>query len=79
MRHSRLLRIFILGLAWSTGETAALTVFLGLWLASGFGGRLGTEAYQARHYAVMRWFLDLVYRTAERACGLRLTVTARGR
>jgi 1-acyl-sn-glycerol-3-phosphate acyltransferase len=76
VRHSRLLRIFILGLAWATGETAALTVFLGLWIASGFGGRLGTEAYQARHYAVMRWFLDLIYRTAERACGLRVTVTA---
>lgn len=75
VRRSRLLRIAWLGLIWSAGETAVLTVFLGLWFASGFGGRLDTEPYQARHYAVIRWFLDLIYRAARRACGLRVTVT----
>jgi 1-acyl-sn-glycerol-3-phosphate acyltransferase len=75
-RHrSRLLRVAWLGLTWSAGETAVLTVFLCLWIASGFGGRLDTEPYQARHYAVMRWFLDLIYRVARRACGLRVRVT----
>ena len=74
-RRSRLLRVIILGLAWSTGEIAALTVFLGLWLVSGFGGRLDTEPYQARQYGIMRRFLNLVYRTAARTCGLRVTVT----
>ena len=69
-RRSRLLRVAWLGLAWSAGETAALTVFLCLWIVSGFGGRLDTEPYQARHYAVMKWFLDLIYRAARRACGL---------
>ncbi len=73
--RSRLLRVVWLGLVWSAGETAALTVFLGLWIVSGFGGRLDTEPYQARHYAVMRWFLDLIYRAARRACRLNLTVT----
>jgi len=66
--------VIFLGLAWSAGETAALTVFLCLWLLSGFGGRLDTEPYQARHYAIMKWFLDLIYRVARRACGLRVTV-----
>ena len=75
MRRSRLLRVAWLGLAWSAGETAALTVSLCLWIVSGFGGRLDTEPYQVRHYAVMRWFLDLIYRVARRACGLRVTVT----
>jgi 1-acyl-sn-glycerol-3-phosphate acyltransferase len=75
VRHSRLLRLIFFGLAWSAGETAALMVFLGLWIASGFGGRLDTEPYQARHYAVMKWFLDLIYRAAERMSGLRITVT----
>jgi 1-acyl-sn-glycerol-3-phosphate acyltransferase len=75
VRRSRLLRVIFLGLAWSAGETAVLTVFLGLWLASGFGGRLDTEPYQTRHYAVMKWFLDLIYRAAGRACGLTVTVT----
>ncbi|HVT70944.1 MAG TPA: 1-acyl-sn-glycerol-3-phosphate acyltransferase, partial [Trebonia sp.] len=74
-RRGRLVRVAWMGLAWSAGETAALTVFLCLWLVSGFGGRLDTEPYQARHYAVMKWFLDLVYRAARRACGLRVTVT----
>jgi 1-acyl-sn-glycerol-3-phosphate acyltransferase len=74
VRRARLLRVIWLGLVWSAGETAALTVSLCLWIVSGFGGRLDTEPYQARHYAVMTWFLDLVYRTASRACGLDVTV-----
>jgi 1-acyl-sn-glycerol-3-phosphate acyltransferase len=74
-RRSRVLRVACLALAWSVGETAALTVLLGLWIASGFGGRLDTEPYRTRHYGVMKWFLDLIYRVAERACGLRVTVT----
>ena len=73
-RRSRLLRVTWLGLAWSAGETAALTVSLCLWLVSGFGGRLDTEPYQARNYAVIRWFLDLIYRVAGRACGLTVRV-----
>ena len=75
VRRSRALRVLCLALAWSAGETAALTALLGLWIASGFGGRLDTEPYQARHYGVMRWFLDLVYRVAQRACGLHVEVT----
>lgn len=74
-RRSRAARVAFLALAWSAGETAALTVLLGLWIASGFGGRLDTEPYRARHYGVMRWFLDLVYGAAERACGLRVSAT----
>jgi Acyltransferase len=74
-RRSRLLRVAWLGLVWSAGETAALTVTFCLWLVSGFGGRLDTEPYRARHYAVMKWFLDLIYRAARRACGLSVTVT----
>jgi len=75
VRQARALRVACLALAWSAGETAALTVLLCLWIAAGFGGRLDTEPYQARHYAVMRWFLDLVYRAAQRACGLRVEVS----
>ena len=74
VRRSRALRVACLALAWSVGETAALTVLLCLWIVSGLGGRLGTESYQARHYGVMRWFLDLIYRVAQRACGLRVSV-----
>jgi 1-acyl-sn-glycerol-3-phosphate acyltransferase len=72
--RSRALRVTVMALAWSAAETAALTVLLCLWIASGFGGRLGTEPYQARQYALMRWFLDLIYGVAQRACGLRVQV-----
>ena len=73
--RSRALRVACLALAWSAGETAALTVLACLWIASGFGGRMRTESYQARHYEVMKWFLALIHRAAQRACGLRIRVT----
>jgi hypothetical protein len=75
-RHSRLLRLIVLGLAWSAAETTALTVSLGLWLVSGLGGRMATEPYQNRNYGVMTWFLNLVYRVAQRS--LHLTVAVAG-
>src|ERR1700722_13722538 len=74
--RSRLLRVVFLALTWSLGETAALTALLGLWIASGFGGRLDAEPYRPRHYAVMEWFLNLIYRQAVRVCGLRVEVAA---
>ncbi len=72
--RSRPLRVAWLALTWSVGEMAALTVLLCLWIVSGFGGRLDTEPYQTRHYAVMGRFLNQIYRAAERACGLRVEV-----
>jgi hypothetical protein len=76
VRRGRLLRVVFLALTWAVGETAALTALLGLWIASGFGGRLDTEPYRTRHYAVMAWFLNLIYRAVRRACGLRVEVAA---
>jgi 1-acyl-sn-glycerol-3-phosphate acyltransferase len=72
--RSRPLRVAWLALTWSVGEMAALTVLLCLWIVSGFGGRLDTEPYRTRHYAVMERFLSQIYRAAERACGLRVEV-----
>jgi 1-acyl-sn-glycerol-3-phosphate acyltransferase len=71
----RLLRLVCFGLVWFLGETAALAVFGCLWIVSGFGGRLDTEPYQSRHYGILRRFLGLMYRTAERTCGLKVDVT----
>jgi 1-acyl-sn-glycerol-3-phosphate acyltransferase len=72
----RTLRVVCFALAWFLGETAALTVSGCLWIVSGFGGRLDTEPYRSRNYAVMRWLLDLIYHAAERTCGLRVQVAA---
>jgi len=68
------LRLLYFALIWLAAETASLLACLGLWVASGFGGRLRTEPYQARHYAIMRWYLDLVYRTATGTFGMQVTV-----
>ena len=72
--HMRSLRLVGFVLVWFVAETVALVMLAGLWVVSGFGGRLRTEPYQSRHYAVMRWFLDLMYRGAERTYGLRVEV-----
>ncbi|MGH3186303.1 MAG: 1-acyl-sn-glycerol-3-phosphate acyltransferase [Streptosporangiaceae bacterium] len=68
------LRVLGFALIWLAAESAALVMCLGLWIASGFGGRMRTDSYQSRHYAVMRWFLDSLYRGAGRTFGLRVIV-----
>jgi 1-acyl-sn-glycerol-3-phosphate acyltransferase len=70
----RALRLLFFALIWLTAETAALFVCLGLWVASGFGGRLRTEPFQARHYGVMKWFLGRLYRSATKTFRVRVTV-----
>ena len=72
--HMRSLRLVGFALVWLVAETVALIALAGLWVVSGFGGRLRTEPYQSRHYGVMRWFLDAMYRGAERTYGLRVEV-----
>jgi len=68
------LRLLFFALAWLFGDTAAVFMCLALWIVSGFGGRLRTEPYQIRHYAIMRWFLGLVCRAATRSFGLRIEI-----
>jgi 1-acyl-sn-glycerol-3-phosphate acyltransferase len=70
----RNLRLLSFAVVWLTAEIVALVMLFGLWIISGFGGRLHTEPYQERHYAVVRWFLDSLYRGAERTYGLRVEV-----
>jgi 1-acyl-sn-glycerol-3-phosphate acyltransferase len=68
------LRLLCFALIWFAAETSALFMCLGLWIVSGFGGRLRTEPFQSRHYSVMRWFLDLVYRAGTSTFGVRVEV-----
>src|SRR6266496_3031079 len=72
--HMRSLRLVGFVLVWFVAEALALVVLAGLWVVSGFGGRLRTEPYQSRHYAVIRRFLDALYGGAERTYGLRVEV-----
>ena len=68
------LRVLCFAVVWLAAETLALSSCLGLWVASGFGGRLRTEPYTRRHYAVLRWFLGLMYRVGTAAFGVRVCV-----
>jgi 1-acyl-sn-glycerol-3-phosphate acyltransferase len=70
----RALRLLWFGLVWLALETVALFACLGLWVASGFGGRLRSAAYQDRHYAIMRWFLATLFAVATQAFRLRIEV-----
>ena len=70
----RALRLLFFALVWLTAETAALFVCLGLWVASGFGGRMRTEPYQARHYAVMERFLGRLYTSAMKTFRVQVIV-----
>jgi 1-acyl-sn-glycerol-3-phosphate acyltransferase len=72
--RKRVLRLVRFALVWLMAETLALFMLLALWIASGFGGRLHTAPYQDAHYAVMRWFLDRVYRAASRTFGVRVEI-----
>ncbi|HYJ72559.1 MAG TPA: 1-acyl-sn-glycerol-3-phosphate acyltransferase, partial [Actinomycetota bacterium] len=70
----RALRLLWFGLVWLAMESVALFACLALWIASGFGGRLSSEAYLERHYALMRWWLAVVFRVATRAFRLRIEI-----
>jgi 1-acyl-sn-glycerol-3-phosphate acyltransferase len=70
----RALRLLSFALIWLVAETAALFMCLALWITSGFGGRLRTEPYQSRHYAIMEWYLGRLYGAAVRTLGLRIEV-----
>src|SRR6185437_7057575 len=58
--RSRALRVLSFALVWLFAESTALFMCLGLWVISGFGGRIRTEPFTRRHYAVMRWFLESI-------------------
>ena len=76
LRPGRLrgLRLLYFALIWLAAETSALFMCLALWVASGFGGRLRTEPYRTRHYAIMRWFVDTLYHAGTRTFGVRVEV-----
>jgi len=57
----RILRLLFFSVAWLVMESATLIASLGLWIASGFGGRLRSRASQTRHYGLVRWFMNTLF------------------
>jgi 1-acyl-sn-glycerol-3-phosphate acyltransferase len=68
------LRVLWFAVVWLTAETLALFACLALWVMSGFGRRMRAEPSTGRHYAVMRWFLALIYRVGTSTFGVRVEV-----
>lgn len=57
----RTLRLVFFSVAWLVMESATLFASLGLWIASGFGGRLRSAASQERHYRLVGWFMGTLF------------------
>jgi 1-acyl-sn-glycerol-3-phosphate acyltransferase len=70
----RALRLIWFSLAWLLMESAALFSSLGLWVLSGFGGRIRSKASVTRHYGLMRWFLATLFRRALKVFRLRIEI-----
>jgi 1-acyl-sn-glycerol-3-phosphate acyltransferase len=70
----RSLRLLWFGLSWLVMESLALMASLALWIASGFGGRLHTDAWMDRHYGLVRWFLATLFNRAVKIFKLRVEI-----
>ena len=68
----RALRLLAFALVYLALEVAGLAAAAALWVLSGFGRRLGTRAFRAAHYTVLRLVLDALMRMARRLFALRL-------
>ncbi|MGY1803815.1 lysophospholipid acyltransferase family protein [Blastococcus sp. SYSU D00922] len=62
----RALRLLAFALVYLAVELVALVAAAALWALSGFGRRLGTPAFRAAHYTVLRRLLDVLMRMAQR-------------
>jgi 1-acyl-sn-glycerol-3-phosphate acyltransferase len=55
-------------------EAVILLALFGLWLASGFGLLIRTPPFQRRHYGLVRWYLEVMFREARRVLRVRVQV-----
>ena len=63
----RPLRLLWVVLTYLVRDALATIAFAGLWVASGFGRKMGTPRLQRAHYAVIGWFLGGLCHTSLRA------------
>ena len=70
----RAVRLIWFAVSWLVMESLALVACLGLWIASGFGGRFSTEPFRDRHYGLVRWFLATLFRRAIKVFQLRVEI-----
>jgi len=70
----RPLRLLWMVLIYLALESVALVVLFGLWLASGFGWKIRAPWFQRAHYAVVRWFLRVLFVESRRVLHVRVDV-----
>lgn len=74
----RLLRVGWIALLHLMLEAGLLVVLFGLWVASGFGYALRSPRFQRAHYALLRFYLGVMFGEAERVLRVRVTVEGPG-
>jgi 1-acyl-sn-glycerol-3-phosphate acyltransferase len=62
----RVLRLMAMALLYLIYESVGIFMLAGLWIRSGFGARMQSDAIQEAHYEMMRWFLSGLYRAGVR-------------
>lgn len=70
-RPARVLWLLVYYLVWNSAALVALFV---LWVASGFGWKIRTPAFQRAHYALTGWWLRALFRQAKWVLRLRITL-----
>lgn len=75
---TRPLRMTLIGIACAHRHLEALLALVGLWVRSGAGRRLGSEAMQVAHYDVMRRFVSGVERAVVRQARAEVVVDESG-
>lgn len=68
----RALRLLGLATCYLFVEVVVTVATLGLWLASGFGWKLSSEAFVSAHYRLLRWALRLLVYTGSRLFSLNI-------
>ena len=58
----------------SCSSRSALVVLFALWVASGFGWRIRSPRFQRAHYAIVRWFLQVLFWECQRVLHVRVAV-----
>jgi 1-acyl-sn-glycerol-3-phosphate acyltransferase len=70
----RPLRLLWMALLYLVLESVGLVMLFCLWVASGFGWRIRSPRFQLAHYALVRWYLKVLFRESERVLHVRVQV-----
>jgi 1-acyl-sn-glycerol-3-phosphate acyltransferase len=72
----RPLRLMWFFVVWIVFESIVIVALFVLWLAAGFGWKIGSPAFQNGHYRLMAWFLRRVVGSARFTFGLEIVPDA---